>query len=136
MGIATIIGSGKRTDPVSAALANALMVRVMDYNDIYWKQDPSHPSDIIPAAMACGERAGGTGKDLVVGIVLGHEFGHHIMNCLSVMPEIDYCNDMCDPDPPTDCGHCVWCEEDVPIAWSEGWANYMGWAIPNSFDAM
>jgi 2-methylcitrate dehydratase len=25
----------------------------MDYNDIYWKQDPSHPSDIFPAAMAC-----------------------------------------------------------------------------------
>ena len=24
------------------------MVRCMDYNDIYWKQDPSHPSDIIP----------------------------------------------------------------------------------------
>ncbi len=56
-GPATILGSGKRTDPVTASLANALMVRVMDYNDIYWQQDPSHPSDIIPAAIACGERA-------------------------------------------------------------------------------
>ena len=28
------------------------MIRCMDYNDIYWKQDPSHPSDIFPAAMA------------------------------------------------------------------------------------
>jgi 2-methylcitrate dehydratase len=46
----------------------------MDYNDIYWKQDPSHPSDIIPAAMACGERAGKAGRDLILGIVLGHEF--------------------------------------------------------------
>jgi len=73
-GPATVIGSGKKTDPVSAALANALMVRVMDYNDIYWQQDPSHPSDIIPAAMACGERAGKGGKDLIVGIILGHEF--------------------------------------------------------------
>ncbi len=53
------IGTGERIDPVSASLLNALMVRVMDYNDIYWKQDPSHPSDIIPAALACGERAGG-----------------------------------------------------------------------------
>jgi 2-methylcitrate dehydratase len=61
-------------DPVSASLLNALMVRVMDYNDIYWKQDPSHPSDIIPAAMACGERAGRNGRDLILGIVLGHEF--------------------------------------------------------------
>jgi 2-methylcitrate dehydratase len=73
-GPATVIGSGKKTDPVSAALANALMVRVMDYNDIYWQQDPSHPSDVIPAAMACGERSSKSGRDLIVGIVLGHEF--------------------------------------------------------------
>ena len=37
---------------VSASLANALLIRVMDYNDIYWQQDPAHPSDIIPAALA------------------------------------------------------------------------------------
>jgi 2-methylcitrate dehydratase len=73
-GPCTVIGTGKKVDPVSAALANALMIRVMDYNDIYWKQDPSHPSDIIPAAMACCERAAGDGKELIVGIVLGHEF--------------------------------------------------------------
>ncbi len=72
-GPATVIGSGRQIDPVSASLANALMVRVMDYNDIYWQQDPSHPSDIIPAAMAAAERAGGDGQELVVGIVLGHE---------------------------------------------------------------
>ena len=47
-----VIGTGKRIDPVSASLANALMIRCMDYNDIYWKQDPSHPSDIFPAAFA------------------------------------------------------------------------------------
>jgi len=73
-GPATVIGTGRRMDPVSASLLNALMVRVMDYNDIYWKQDPSHPSDIIPAAMACGERTGKDGRELIVGIVLGHEF--------------------------------------------------------------
>jgi len=73
-GPATVIGSGSRMDPVSAALANALMIRVMDYNDIYWKQDPSHPSDIFPAAIACCERAGSDGRELIVGLVLGHEF--------------------------------------------------------------
>jgi 2-methylcitrate dehydratase len=85
-GPATVIGSGSRTDPVSAALANALMVRVMDYNDIYWQQDPSHPSDIIPAAMACGERAEGDGKELIVGIVLGHEFEMRL--CEAAFPGI------------------------------------------------
>jgi 2-methylcitrate dehydratase len=73
-GPCSIIGSGKRTDPVSAALANALMIRCMDYNDIYWKQDPSHPSDIFPAALAACERAGGDGRELMVGLALGHEF--------------------------------------------------------------
>jgi len=73
-GASTVIGTGKRIDPVSASLANALMIRCMDYNDIYWKQDPSHPSDIFPAAMACCERAKSDGKELIVGLVLGHEF--------------------------------------------------------------
>ena len=73
-GQATVIGTGERIDAVSAALANALMIRCMDYNDIYWKQDPSHPSDIFPAALACCERAESGGKELIVGLVLGHEF--------------------------------------------------------------
>jgi len=72
-GLATVIGSSKKVDVVSAALANALMIRSMDYNDIYWKQDPSHPSDIIPAALAACERAETGGKELIVGIVLGYE---------------------------------------------------------------
>jgi 2-methylcitrate dehydratase len=67
-------------------LANALMVRVMDYNDIYWQQDPSHPSDIIPAALACGERMGLGGKELITGIVLGHEFEMRL--CEAAIPGI------------------------------------------------
>jgi 2-methylcitrate dehydratase len=85
-GPATILGSGKKTDVVSAALANALMVRVMDYNDIYWQQDPSHPSDIIPAAMACAERQGSGGEELIVGIILGHEFEMRL--CEAAFPGI------------------------------------------------
>jgi len=73
-GDAMVLVTGERWDPVSASLLNALMIRVMDYNDIYWKQDPSHPSDIIPAAMAAAERAGRSGRDLLVGIALAYEF--------------------------------------------------------------
>jgi 2-methylcitrate dehydratase len=85
-GPATVIGTGAKVDPISASLLNALMVRVMDYNDIYWKQDPSHPSDIIPAALACGERTGKDGRDLIVGIVLGHEFEMRL--CEAAFPGI------------------------------------------------
>jgi 2-methylcitrate dehydratase len=85
-GNATVIGTGKKADPVTASLANALMVRVMDYNDIYWQQDPSHPSDIIPAALACGERRELSGRELIVGIVLGHEFEMRL--CEAAFPGI------------------------------------------------
>jgi 2-methylcitrate dehydratase len=85
-GPSTIIGSGARIDPVSAALANALMIRCMDYNDIYWKQDPSHPSDMFPAAMACCERASSGGKELIVGLALGHEFEMRL--CEAAFPGI------------------------------------------------
>ena len=85
-GPATVIGTGEKIDAVSASLANALMIRCMDYNDIYWKQDPSHPSDIFPAAMACCERARSDGKELIVGFVLGHEFEMRL--CEAAFPGI------------------------------------------------
>jgi 2-methylcitrate dehydratase len=72
-GLATVLGAGTRMDPVSASLANALLIRVMDYNDIYWKQDPSHPSDIIPAALAIAERQRLGGRELMVGIAIAYE---------------------------------------------------------------
>src|SRR5882724_9409304 len=85
-GSATVIGTGQKMDAVSASLANALMIRCMDYNDIYWKQDPSHPSDIFPAAMACCERAKSDGRELIVGFVLGHEFEMRL--CEAAFPGI------------------------------------------------
>ncbi len=85
-GPATLIGSGKKMDVVHAAFANALMIRCMDYNDVYWKQDPCHPSDIFPAAMACAERAHSNGEELIVGLVLGHEFEQRL--CEAAFPGI------------------------------------------------
>src|SRR3954468_17687841 len=85
-GKCTVIGSGETMDAVSASLANGLMIRCMDYNDIYWKQDPSHPSDIFPAAIAGCERAGTDGRELIVGFVLGHEFEQRF--CEAAFPGI------------------------------------------------
>jgi 2-methylcitrate dehydratase len=85
-GPCTVIGSGEELDAVSASLLNGLMIRCMDYNDIYWKQDPSHPSDIFPAAMAGAERAKSSGRELIVGLVLGHEFEMRL--CEAAFPGI------------------------------------------------
>jgi len=85
-GPCTVIGTGEQLDPLSASLLNSLMVRCMDYNDIYWKQDPSHPSDLFPAAMAGAERANRDGRELIVGLVLGHEFEMRL--CEAAFPGI------------------------------------------------
>ncbi len=85
-GVCKVIGSGETMDAVSASLANALMIRCMDYNDIYWKQDPSHPSDIFPAAIAGCERSCSDGRELIVGFVLGHEFEQRF--CEAAFPGI------------------------------------------------
>jgi 2-methylcitrate dehydratase len=49
------------------------MIRAMDYNDIYWKADPCHPSDIIPGPLAICEMLKLGGKDLIVGTVIAYE---------------------------------------------------------------
>jgi len=69
----TCFVSGFKTNPVDAAFLNALMIRAMDYNDIYWKADPSHPSDIIPAALSICEMNELSGKDLIVGTIIAYE---------------------------------------------------------------
>ncbi len=71
---ATVIGYGDRLPAVNVTLVNSLMMRALDFNDIYWKQDPSHPSDIIPAALAVGELVGSSMKDVITAVVLAYEF--------------------------------------------------------------
>lgn len=85
-GESTIIGSGEKAPALHTSLANALLIRALDYNDIYWNQDPSHPSDLIPAAMSPGEARGRSGKDLILGIALCYEF--EMRYCQAAVPGI------------------------------------------------
>ncbi|MFO0829807.1 MAG: MmgE/PrpD family protein [Phycisphaerales bacterium] len=72
-GPCTLFVSGLRTNPVDAAFLNSHMVRAMDYNDIYWKADPCHPSDIICGPLALCESLGKSGKDLILATVIAYE---------------------------------------------------------------
>jgi 2-methylcitrate dehydratase len=72
-GKATAFVSGFKTNPVDAAFLNGHMVRAMDYNDIYWKADPCHPSDLIAAPLALCESEGLSGKDLILGTIIAYE---------------------------------------------------------------
>src|SRR5216110_1613284 len=72
-GKATAFVSGFKTNPVDAAFLNGHMIRAMDYNDIYWKADPCHPSDLIAAPLALCETERLTGKDLILGTIIAYE---------------------------------------------------------------
>jgi len=82
----TLIGFGKKIPAVNATLVNSLMIRALDFNDIYWKEDPSHPSDLIPAALSTGELVGASMKDIIVAIVLAYEFEQRL--CEFAVPGI------------------------------------------------
>jgi len=71
---ASVINSSKKLPMMNAALLNALMIRALDYNDIYWEQDPCHPSDLIPAALTPAEAMHKSGKDLILAMVLAYEW--------------------------------------------------------------
>lgn len=83
---ATVIGFGDKIPAVNATLVNSLMIRALDFNDIYWKDDPSHPSDIIPAALSAGELVGASMEDVILAIVLAYEFEMRL--CLFAKPGV------------------------------------------------
>lgn len=83
---ATIIGWGIKTNLPQATLMNSLLIRALDYNDIYWEQDPSHPSDIIPAVLSTGEFMKKNGKELLVGIIIAYELEMRL--CLTAFPGV------------------------------------------------
>ena len=83
---ATVFAFGDKLPAVNAAMVNSLMIRSLDFNDIYWKEDPSHPSDLIPAALATAEMVGASMKDVIVAIVLAYEFEQRL--CEFAVPGI------------------------------------------------
>lgn len=83
---ATVIGSGLRTNAQNAALINGLLIRALDYNDIYWEQDPSHPSDLLGTALAAAEVNHRSGAELLVATTIAYEL--EMRWCLAANPGI------------------------------------------------
>jgi 2-methylcitrate dehydratase len=83
---ASLIGTGERTNAANAALMNSLLVRALDYNDIYWEQDPSHPSDIIFGAVSPAEAVGASARETLAAIVIAYEL--ELRWCLACFPGV------------------------------------------------
>ena len=72
-GKCTIIGKGLRTSPVYAALANGVMIHLLDFDDEVIP-NRSHPASVIfPVVMALGEMNGIAGPEVLAAFVLGCE---------------------------------------------------------------
>jgi len=72
-GKCTLIGKGLRTSPVYAALANGLMIALLDFDDAIGSA-PCHPSAVIfPPVMAVGEMNGSPGREVLAAFILGSE---------------------------------------------------------------
>lgn len=75
----SIIGTGWKTTPTNAVLANGVLIRVLDLNDYVigglsgGMQIGGHPSDNIPVALAFGEMLNRPGRDVLAAIVIGYE---------------------------------------------------------------
>ena len=69
----TVLVSGQKTSPDLAAFANGVMIRYLDFNDTYAGSPTCHPSDLLAPVLAVVDARHGSGKDVILGTVLGYE---------------------------------------------------------------
>jgi 2-methylcitrate dehydratase len=70
----TIWGTSRRANAEVAALANGVLLRCHDYNDLYiGRKSWGHPSDIIAALWAFAERERTIGTDFLDALALGYD---------------------------------------------------------------
>jgi 2-methylcitrate dehydratase PrpD len=81
---AMVIGTGIMTSSVNAALANAMAAHADETDDT----NPIGPVHLgcsaLPAALATGELAGRSGRDLLRAVTLGYDIGARVVSALGV----------------------------------------------------
>lgn len=72
-GECTVIGARFRAPAPNAALANGMLVHVLDFDENVERR-ANHPSNVLfPAVMAVGEQVGSSGRDVVAAFAVGVE---------------------------------------------------------------
>lgn len=74
-GPSTVLGTGLRAAPASAALANGAMAHALDYEDAFDLR-PGHPNaSLVPSLLALAQAEGGiSGQRLLAALTIGCEF--------------------------------------------------------------
>ncbi len=80
----TVIGTTHASTLESAAFANGVLFRYLDFNDTYLSKEPAHPSDNIAAILAIAEMNGNSGKEILAAIVLAYEIQCRLCDAYSI----------------------------------------------------
>jgi 2-methylcitrate dehydratase len=87
-GVATVIGTDKRTTPDLASFANGAAFRYWDQNDIYLPKQGgfqgAHPSDHIAACVSVAEAEKASGEALITAIVLAYEINCRLVDAINL----------------------------------------------------
>ena len=82
-GPSSVIGTGKRSTPVLAAMANGALIHALDYEDGH-DISHAHPNTAtIPAVLAFAEAEGKSGKEALAAMVIGSEISVRLKMCLT-----------------------------------------------------
>jgi 2-methylcitrate dehydratase PrpD len=78
---ATIMLGGRRSTAAGAAFANACSGNGLDIDDV-GRYTRGHPgAQLIPVALAVGEKVGAAGKDILAAVVMGYEVAMRAGRC-------------------------------------------------------
>jgi len=80
-GRATVFQNGNKVSAEGAAFANAVATNALDIDDcgLYTKGHPG--AQVFPASLSLVEELGKSGKELLVGMVVGYEIGARVARC-------------------------------------------------------
>ncbi|MFC1981243.1 MmgE/PrpD family protein [Chloroflexota bacterium] len=79
---ATILGLGGKVSFANASFANGELINALDYDVI--SDPPAHAAPyLIPASLSTAEFIGGSGKDLLLAIAIGHEISRRLSEAMS-----------------------------------------------------
>ena len=88
---ATVIGAGVKTSVMNAAVLNGVMLRYLDYNDVYVVPVGNmvaggHLGEVIPGALAVAEHRHIAGKEFLATIVAGYELSARMLHACKEIP--------------------------------------------------
>ncbi len=70
---ARILGTQERSTPELAAFANGVMMRYLDFNDVYFGKSAGHPSDIFAAVLAAADAVRADGRSAITASALAYD---------------------------------------------------------------